>query len=51
MEFYKIGGPAHRIVTKTVHETLPGGGWGPGVGGEYGGTGVGESPGVGVCLI
>ena len=47
MEFYKIGGPAHRIVTKTVHETLPGGGWGPGVGGEYEGTGVGEGPGVG----
>ena len=24
-----LGGPAHGIVTKTVHKTLPGGGGGP----------------------
>ena len=24
-----VGGPAHGIVTKTVHKTLPGGGGGP----------------------
>ena len=29
----RLGGPAHGIVTKTVHKTLPGGGGGPGVGG------------------
>ena len=28
----RLGGPAHGIVTKTVHETLPGGGGGPGGG-------------------
>ena len=29
----RLGGPAHGIVTKIVHKTLPGGGGGPGVGG------------------
>ena len=28
----RLGGPAHGIVTKTVHKTLPGGGGGPGGG-------------------
>ena len=28
----RLGGPAHGIVTKTVHKTLPGGGRGPGSG-------------------
>ena len=32
----RLGGPAHGIVTKTVHKTLPGGGGGPG-----GGVGIG----------
>ena len=26
----RLGGPAHGIVTKTVHKTLAGGGGGPG---------------------
>ena len=30
MESVRLGGPAHGIVTKTVHKTLPGGGGGPG---------------------
>ena len=30
----KLGGPAHGIVTRTVHKTLPGGGRGPGGGGS-----------------
>ena len=47
MESIRLGGPAHGILTKTVHKTLPGvvgsrgwvGGWvggagGPGVGGK-----------------
>ena len=34
MESIRLGGPAHGIVTKTVHKTLPGGGGGPG--GKYG---------------
>ena len=38
----RLGGPAHGIVTKTVHKTLPGGG---GVKGSKGGRGSGE-PGV-----
>ena len=29
----RLGGPAHGIVTKTVHKTLPEGGGCPGVGG------------------
>ena len=29
MESIRLGGPAHGIVTKTVHKTLPGGGGGP----------------------
>ena len=29
----RLGGPAHGIVIKTVHKTLPGGGGGPGGGG------------------
>ena len=29
----RLGGPAHEIVTKNVHKTLPGDGGGPGVGG------------------
>ena len=32
MEKIRLGGPAHGIVTKTVHITLPGGGGGPGGG-------------------
>ena len=50
----RLGGPAHGIVTKTVHKTLPGG---PEVGG-YRIMGVVGSRGVvgwvgsgGVCLI
>ena len=27
MELIRLGGPGHGIVTKTVHKTLPGGGW------------------------
>ena len=27
----RLGGPTHGIVTKTVHKTLRGGGWGEGV--------------------
>ena len=27
MESIRLGGPAHGIVIKTVHKTLPGGGW------------------------
>ena len=34
----RLGGPAHGIVAKTVHKTLPGSGGSPGGGG-------------GVCLI
>ena len=34
MESVRLGGPAHGIVTKTVHKTLPGGGGGPRVGGS-----------------
>ena len=37
MESIRLDGPAHGIVTKTVHKTLPGGGW---VGGAPGGGGV-----------
>ena len=47
----RLGGPAHGIVTKTVHKTLPGGGggrgwgsrgwWGSGVVGVRGGGGLG----------
>ena len=43
MESIRLGGPAHGIVTKTVHKTLPGGGWvgrgwwGPGWWGYRGG--------------
>ena len=47
MESIRLGGPAHGIVTKAVHKTLPGGGW---VGGCLGVQGVGRgggSPGVG----
>ena len=40
--------PAHGIVTKTVHETLPGGGEGPGMGG-YRVTGSGGGSGGGVA--
>ena len=32
----RLGGPAHGIVTKTVHKTLPGGGGGQGVVGVVG---------------
>ena len=32
----RLGGPAHRIVTKTVHKTLSGGGGGRGGGGQGG---------------
>ena len=32
MESMRQGGPAHGIVTKTIHKTLPGGGGGPGGG-------------------
>ena len=28
----RLGGPAHGIVTKTIHKTLAGGGGGPGGG-------------------
>ena len=43
MESIRLSGPAHGIVTKTVHKTLPRGGGGP-EGGWVGGCG---SPGVG----
>ena len=42
----RLGGPAHGIVTKTVHKTLPGGGGGPG-GGWVGGCRGGGGPGGG----
>ena len=32
MESIRLGGPAHGIVTKTIHKTLPGGGGGSGGG-------------------
>ena len=41
MEFDKTRCPAHGIVTKTVHKTLPGGGGGPGSGWVGGGGGLG----------
>ena len=44
MESIRLGGPAHGIVTKAVHKTLPGGGEGPAggwVGGFWGGGVVG----------
>ena len=41
MESIRLGGPAHGIVTKTVHKTLPGGGGGPGGGWVGGGGGPG----------
>ena len=37
----RLGGPAHGIVNKTVHKTLPGRGGGKGVGGLLGGGGLG----------
>ena len=42
----RLDGPAHRIVTKTVHKTLPMGGGGPG-GGWVEGYRGGGGPGVG----
>ena len=39
----RLGGPAHRIVTKTVHKTLPGGGWVWGTGDGWGPGGRGGS--------
>ena len=36
MEFDRLGSPAHGIVTKTVHKTLPGGGRGLGMVGVVG---------------
>ena len=45
MESIRLGGPAHGIVTKTVHKTLPGCGGAPAGGwvGRYGGSrGQGE---------
>ena len=42
----RLGGPAHGIMTKTVHKTLPGGGGGPG-GGWVRGIGVVEIQEVG----
>ena len=41
----RLGSPAHGIVTKTVHKTLPGGGGLQEVGG-YRVTGDGGGPGV-----
>ena len=41
----RLGGPAHEIVTKTVHKTLPGGGGGRGV------RGLGGSGGLGVVGV
>ena len=41
----RLGSPAHGIVTKTVHKTLPGGGGVQEVGG-YRVTGGGGGPGV-----
>ena len=35
----RLGGPAHGIVTKSVHKTLPGDGGGPGGGGQWGSRG------------
>ena len=54
MESIRLGGPAHGIVTKTVHKTRAGGGggpeggwlwgwWGPGGGWVGGGGGLGVS--------
>ena len=37
----RLGSPAHGIVTKTVHKTLPGGDGGPGAAVGRGGSGVG----------
>ena len=42
----RLGGPAHGIVTKTVHINLPGGGGGLGMG-RYRVTGGDGDPGVG----
>ena len=49
MESIRLGGPAHGIVTKTVHKTLPGCGGGPGgewVGGLVVRMGGGGVPGM-----
>ena len=46
----RLGGPAHGIVIKTVHKTLPWGGGGPG-GGWVGGVGVVGVQGVGGYLV
>ena len=40
MESIRLGDPAHGIVTKTVHKTLPGGDGGPGVVGSRGWVGM-----------
>ena len=45
-ESIRLGGPAHRIVTKTVHKTLPRGDGVQRVGGWLGGGGVQEVVGV-----
>ena len=57
MESIRLGGPAHGIVTKTVHKTLPGvvgsrgwvgkGSWGGCIGESRGWVGGGGSPGGG----
>ena len=52
----RIGGPAHRIVTKTVHKTLPGSGRGEGCmgvdgWGQKGGGGQGSGGGLGVVGV
>ena len=51
MELIRLGGPAHGIVTKTVHKTLPGGGgvqgWLGVVGVQGGWVGGGGGPGGG----
>ena len=47
MESIRLGGPAHGIVTKTVHKTLPGGGGGPEGGGIQGVGRGARCPGVG----
>ena len=46
----RLGGPAHGIVTKTVHKTLPGGGGGRGWG-VRGSRGEGSRHGEGLGVV
>ena len=52
MNSIRLGGPAHGIVTKTIHKTMSGGGWGQGIGVvEVKGVGGGGGQGIGVVEV